>query len=466
MATTSDAAGYIDPPVNVHPAARERQLGLTMAVALVVGNMIGAGIFLLPAVLAPFGPNAIYGWVVTVAGSMFLAAAVALLAARIAGGPFVYVQQAFGSEASFLVMWSYLVSLWLANATLAIAAVSNFSHIVPALGAPIVAPATAIAILWVLTLVNATGARNAGIIQTGTTLLKALPLIAVVLVAAIYLGRGVPPAEETHVAISGGSIASVAALALFSMLGFESATVSCDKVKDPQRNIPIASVLGAAVSGLIYIAATWAVLYLLPAKQAAASPSPFADAALPLVGSVAGSAIALFATISALGSLNGWILCSGEVPLKLARDNAFPAWFGRTTGLGTPIRAQVLAAVAATVLIAMNYSKSMTGIFAFLTLISVVATLLLYTGCSAAALVLLARRRIDGALLGVCATVGLLFSLWTYWGAGLEATLWGAALVATGIPVWIVVRFSRGRSLAGSSRPAEASPGAPPESAA
>jgi APA family basic amino acid/polyamine antiporter len=458
MATNAGA------PINVDPAPTERQLGLTMTIALVVGNIIGSGIFLLPAVLAPFGPNAIYGWVVTIAGSMVLAATFALLSARIEGGPFVYVEKAFGREVSFLVMWSYLVSMWTANATLGIAAVSNFSHIVPALNAPFVAPATSIAIIWVFTLVNATGARNAGLVQTATTLLKALPLIAVVLVVAIYLGRGVPPAHQAEIGISTGSIASVAALAMFSMLGFESATVSCDKVKNPRRNIPIASVTGAAVTGVIYLAATWSVLYLLPAKVAAASPSPFADAVQPLVGSVASSAIALFAVISALGALNGWILCSGEVPLKLARDGAFPLWFGKTTRLGTPIRAQVLAAVAASLLIGMNYSRSLTGIFAFLTLISVIATFVLYTGCTAAALTLVARKRLQGAALALCATVGLLFSVWTYWGAGLAATLWGAALLASGVPILLYMRAKRRTEISGRSSPAPAgSPAALPE---
>lgn len=460
MATNADTApgGIIDPPINLDPPASERQLGLVMAIALVIGNMIGAGIFLLPAVLAPFGPNAIYGWVVTIIGSMFLAATLALLAARIEGGPFVFVEEAFGREISFLTMWSYLVSIWIGNATLGIAAVSNFSHIVPALNAPLVAPITAIAIVWIFTLVNATGARNAGIVQTVTALLKALPLIAVVLVVATYLGRGTPPAEEANVAISTGAIASVAALAMFSMLGLECATVSCDKVKDPHRTIPIASVAGAALTGIIYLAATWSVLYLLPAKAAAASPSPFADAVQPLVGPIASSAIAFFAVISALGALNGWVLCAGEVPLKLARDGAFPAWFGKTTGVGTPVRAQVLAAIAATLLIGMNYSRSLTGLFAFLTLISVIATFVLYTGCTAAALTLIARKRLSGGGLTLCAAVGLIFSIWTYWGAGLEPTLWGAALLASGVPILIYMRAKRGRSSQAQGQQAAALP--------
>ena len=463
MAT--DAAVVIDPAINVEPPASERQLGLAMATALVVGNMIGAGIFLLPAVLAPLGPNAIYGWLVAIAGALFLAGTFAILSAHIEGGPFVYVEEAFGPEIAFIVMWSYLVSIWNTVAVLPIAAVSNLSHIIPALGGPVVAPFAAIGIAWVFLLINAAGARTAGSIQVITSLLKALPLIAVVVVAAIYLGRGEHAAAEVPLPVSSGSIAAAATLALFSMLGFESAAVSADKVKNPRRVLPIASVLGAAIAGIIYLGATWAVLYLLPGKQAAASPSPFADAVSPLVGPVASSVIAAFAAISALGCLNGWILCVGEVPLKLARDGALPAWFAKTSGRGTPIRTQVVGCLVGTVLVGMNYSKSLAGIFTFLTLVSVVSTLVLYTGCAAAALVLVTKRRLGGPVLAICAAVGLLFSLWSYWGAGLEPTLWGTGMLATGIPVWIAVRRTR-RSRGGSIPLAAASPAAPPGSSA
>jgi APA family basic amino acid/polyamine antiporter len=466
MATTSGAADYLDPPINVDPPASERQLGLPMATALVIGNMIGAGIFLVPAVLAPFGPNAMYGWGVAIAGALFLAVTLAILASHIEGGPFVYVEQAFGREIAFVVMWSYLVSVWTAVAILPVAALSNFSHIVPVLGRPIIAPATAVLLVWVMLGVNANGARAAGAVQVLTTVLKALPLIAILLIAGIYFGRGVPAAPQANVPISTGAVAGAAALALFSMLGIESATVSADKVKNPRRTIPIASVLGSALTGVIYVAATAAVFYLLPSSRAASSASPFADAAQPIVGPIAGSAIALFAAISALGCLNGWILIAGEIPLKLARDGAFPAWFGKTTGPGTPVRAQVVGCIVASLLVVSNYSRSLEGLYAFITLISVVSSVVLYFGCSAAALRMMAQRRLGGALLGVCATLGLLFSLWSFWGAGKEPTLWGGALLLTGIPVWLAVRRSRLASRPErSNRTAAASSGAPPESA-
>jgi basic amino acid/polyamine antiporter, APA family len=460
----SATAGVIDPPINLDPPASERQLGLTMATALVIGNMIGAGIFLVPAVLAPFGHNAIYGWVVAIGGALFIAATLGILSAKIEGGPFVYVEEAFGPEIAFVVMWSYLVSVWTAVAILPIAGVSNLSHIAPALGRPIVAPATAILLLWAMLLVNANGARSAGAVQVLTTVLKSIPLIAILVVAAIFLGRGVPVAPQAHVPIAIGSVAGAASLALFSMLGSESAVVSGDKVKNPRRTLPIASIVGAAITGAIYVCATTAVFYLLPSSQAANSASPFADATQPLIGSMAGSAIAFFAAISALGCLNGWILVCGEVPLKLARDGAFPAWFGKTTGRGTPVRAQIVGCIVASLLVVSNYSRTLAGIYAFITLIAVVSTLVLYAGCSAGALVLLARRRLNGALLGLCATVGLLFSLWSFWGAGLEPSLWGGALLLTGIPVWLAVRRSRRLAAAEySSQLAAANPAAPPE---
>ena len=147
-----------------------------------------------------------------------------------------------------------------------------------------------------------------------------------------------------------------------------------------------------------------------------------------------------------------------KLPLALARDGVFPRWFAKTTEIGTPIRAQVVSSLVATLLIASNYSRSMSGLFTFIILVSTVATLVLYAACAGSALVLLARKQIQGAAIGATALLGLVFSLWAFWGAGAEAALWGTALLATGIPVYFLMR-SRG----GSSPAAEASPAAPRE---
>lgn len=444
-------------PVDVVRLAPDRQLGLPMTVALVVGNMIGSGIFLLPAALAPYGQNAFLGWLLTIAGVLCLAGVLTILSANIKGGPFAYVERTLGPAAGFLVMWAYLIGVWTGLPAIAIAGVSYLSHIAPALGRPGVAPLTAIAFQWAFIAVNARSTRSAGAVQLVSSILKVIPLIAVALVAAAALGGGGHGAVQSTQPFAGGAVAGAATLALFSMLGFESATMPADKIRDPNRTVPLATMSGVVLTGLIYIATYAAVLFLLSAERTAASPAPLADAIAPALGAFAGTAVALFAAISALGCVNGWVLVAGEIPLALARDGAFPAWFAKTTRFDTPLRAQIVAGIVATVLVFANYSKSMSGLFAFLALVTTVSSLFLYTAVSVASLVFLARKQIRSAILPLVAVSGLIFSLWAFWGAGKEPSLWGLALLATGIPIYFLMR--RGRS----SLPREAVPAAPAE---
>jgi APA family basic amino acid/polyamine antiporter len=429
--------------------SKERQLGFWKCLALVVGNIVGAGVFLLPASIAPFGANNNWGWPLAIGGSLCLAFVLASLAGRITGGPYAYVREAFGAEAGFLVMWTYWTSIWTANATLGIAAVSYASSLVPALGVAPLPPVLAIGCLWLFTLINIRGAGTAGSVQVLTTVLKLLPLVAVCGVALWALGSGASAAPQAATKVSAGGIASVAALAMFSMLGFECATLPAGKVINEARTIPLSTMAGTLLAGLITLAACTAVLFLLPSLIAAKSPAPFADAIAPALGHSAGSMIALFAMISALGALNGWIFCSGEVPLTMARAGVFPEWFGKTTAVGTPVRAQVFSTVLSSLLIWANYSGSMTDAFTFIVLIATDGTLVLYGACALAAL------KLKQAI--VAAVAGVLFTAFAFWGAGLEAGLWGFGLLLLGLPIWWLNRRSR----AGSSPAAAARPPAP-----
>jgi basic amino acid/polyamine antiporter, APA family len=438
-----------------------RQLGFWMALALVMGNIIGAGVFLLPQSLAPLGMNAIYGWGLTIAGALCIAWVLAHLAGRMEGGPYAYVRAASGDLPAFLVMWAYWISIWTAVPTIAIAAISYLSSIAPVIGQPVVAPVAATAAVWALTFVNMRGARAAGWVQLVTTALKVLPLIAAAVVAAVLIGGGEQSAAMTDVPVSTAAVATAAALSLFAMLGFESATLPAGKIKNPQRVVPLATIAGTTAVGILYLAAFAAILFLLPSDVIANSPAPFADAIVPALGAGAGTAVAVFATISALGAVNGWILLSGEVPLTLARDRVFPRWFGVTAGADTPVRAQLLSSVLATLLIASNYTRTLADLFTFMLLITTIANLVLYLGCTLAAIRLTMRRRLTGTVLVMTAVAGLAFAIFAFWGAGGEATLWGMGLLATGFPVYWLMRWK------GGSTPAEeAPPAAPPGSSA
>ena len=450
--------------MNRETQAPERQIGFWIALALVVGNMIGSGIFLLPANLAPLGMNAVYGWLLTIGGALCLAGIFAALARAMpdATGPYDYVRGPLGEPPAFFVMWSYWISLWVTNAAISIAAVSYLSSLAPAaFEAPGAAALAAIGFVVLFAAVACTGARTSGGVQIVTSILKVLPLVAAVVIALMVIGRGDQPAQFAQAPVSVAGVSAAAALTLWAMLGFECAAVPAARVRDPKRNIPRATLLGTFLVGMIYLAASSAVFLLLPADIAASSSAPFADLVEHFWGPAAGTIVVFFAAISCLGALNGWVLMQGEVPLALARRGVFPEWFVKVNKRGMPVRAQIVGTALAAALIAANYTRGLTELFGFMILLATVAGLVLYVAAGVALLSLLNRQRMGGAIVTAITVLGLIYGLWTFYGAGIEATAWGAVLLTTGIPVYFLMR-----SRAGSSPVEELNPAAPPGSSA
>jgi APA family basic amino acid/polyamine antiporter len=441
-----------------------RQLGFSVALALVVGNMIGSGIFLLPANLAPYGINSIIAWVITIAGSICLAGVFAMLAKALpqAAGPYDYVLTALGEPPAFFVMWSYWIATWVTNAAISIAAVSYLSSLAPAAFASTgVAALTSIGFVILFTVVVLSGARSAGHVQVITSMLKVLPLIAAVIIALMVFGGGGQSAEQAPVPVNLNGIAGAAALTLWAMLGFECAAIPAQRVRDPERNIPRATIIGTLLVGLIYFTAFVAIFLLLPGDVLAKSSAPFADLATRYWGAGAGTLVVVFAVISCLGALNGWILIVGDIPLALAERGVFPRLFGTLNKRGMPVAALILGAVLSCGLIAANFTRGLTELYGFMALLATAATLVLYLVAAAAALRLTQVGTLKRGLMTGVTVVGAIYGLWALYGAGLEANIWGAVLLATGIPVYLLMR-----SKAGSSRAAEANPAAPPKSAA
>lgn len=423
-----------------------RRLGLVMCTALVIGNMIGSGIFLLPATLAPYGWNSIFGWILTIAGGLLLATVFATLSRNFprAGGPYAFTREAFGPLAGFLVGWSYWVSIWVGNAAITIGAVSYLSVFFPELNTtPGLHAAVTIAVIWLLTAVNCRGVFLAGSVQLVTTILKLLPLIAVIALGALVIagdgGASIAPFEAEKIGLV--PITAAATLTLWGLLGLESATVPAEKVKDAQRTIPRATMIGMIVTGAIYLFASSVVSLLQPLDEVAASSAPFADFVAAHWGDNAGKWLALFAAISGFGALNGWILLQGEVPYAMAKDGVFPSWFAVVSARGTPVRGYVVSSILLTFVVATNYSKSMTQLFTFLILVSTTSSLVMYLACSLAALKLHMKRTLSpSAAFFAIAAVAAIYSVWTIYGAGFEAAGWGGVLLLAGLPVYFMIR--------------------------
>jgi len=427
--------------------APPRQIGFWTCLALVIGNTIGTGIFLLPATMAPFGWNALYGWLITIGGSLCLAYVFASLARTMAdaGGPYDFIAAALGPMPAFFVIWSYWISLWVSVAAIAIGAVSYLSPFAPALLAkPAVGPVVAMALVVLMTAIAIRGVRASGTVQIATTVLKIAPLLAVIATLLIVWGGQTNTVATTaNVAplpVTGSSIAGAAALALWAMLGFEAGTVPAGRIVDPQRTIALATIIGTLFVGFVYVLTTIAVFLLLPSRLAGSSTAPLADMIGHIWGGGAGQLIAAFAAVSAIGALNGWVFLQAEVPLVLSERGVFPRIFSKVNDAQMPVYGHLIGCTLSVVLIAMNLSSGLIGIYSFIVLIATVATLVLYLFGAIALLALIRRGRATAGLAAAAAVLGIGFAVWALYGAGPEATGWGAVLLATGIPVYFLMR--------------------------
>jgi APA family basic amino acid/polyamine antiporter len=229
---------------------------------------------------------------------------------------------------------------------------------------------------------------------------------------------------------------------MWALLGFESATVPADKVRDPARTIPRATLVGTAVAAIVCAVACTVVVFLVPAEQLAASTAPFADAARPFWGERAAVFVGLAAAVSTFGCLNGWILLQGELPRVLARAGAFPRVFARESARATPVVALAFTSLLVTLLILANARRGLVGVFTFMILLSTCANLVAYLACGLAVLALLRQGRMGPARRGapwlaLAGVLGSAYCLWAMAGAGREALQWGAVLLAAGLPVYL-----------------------------
>jgi APA family basic amino acid/polyamine antiporter len=424
-----------------------------MCTALVIGNTIGIGIFMMPAALAPYGLNSLIGWLITVLGCVAVAWVFAGLARLFPqdDGPYAYTQRAFGGPTAFMVLWCYWVSIWVTNATIATGVVGYLTALFPVLGTnPLLPPITALCLVWTFVLVNLLGVRTVGWMQILTMILKLVPMGAVI-VLGLWQFFTDPSAYTRHLPatpIEFGSIAGASTLALFAMLGIECATIPAGRVRNPERTIPRATIVGTLLTAFIYISVFVVPLLLIPQDELAKSNAPFADLLARFIGSGYGQILAMFVVISGLGALNGWTLMAGELTQTFARHGTLPQGLAAVNAHAAPTRALLLTGAAASFMLLMNYTESMAKGFAFLSVVVTAANLPLYLFCALAIIVLWRRGEIrrpgrSAVVLLFAAALATAFSIWLFIGVGIRSLLWAVALALVGVPVYWWMRRSR-----------------------
>ncbi|HET7708083.1 MAG TPA: amino acid permease [Sphingomicrobium sp.] len=437
--------------------AKPQMIGLWMTTALVVGTIIGSGIFMLPVVLAPLGLNALIAWIVSGIGVTCIAFGLGRLSSLGGGGIQANVEGEFGPTAGFLVAWSFWASNATAQGAVAVAAASAMSFVSPALVRPDNIVIVAIGWLVVLTALNALGVRAAGGFSVVTVLIKLLPLLAVVW---IFGERGIAGGPFEPLApspVNFSNLAAATALTFFALTGFEAATTPVGKVRDAERTLPLALVGGVTFTVLLYLAAGAAIQMMLPASVAADSPAPFADALTSRFGSGAATFAALTIAVAAVGCLNGLILATGELGYSMALRGDMPKAMGWTRGVNTPVMSQIVGSTISALVLLANSSKATASLYTFVILLGTASVVIVYLAAT-----LGAWRHSPRHGHKVILAIALLFIAFATYGMGMEPVLWSLVLLAIGIAIRAVMHRLNSRA----ATPAAAAPAAPPESSA
>jgi APA family basic amino acid/polyamine antiporter len=427
-----------------------KKIGLWTSTSLVIGNMIGAGVFLMPSALASYGGISLIGWVFSAGGALFLALLYGKLSKKMPtgdGGPYAYTRKGFGDFPGFLVAWGYQVSTLATNATIAVSFVGAMSLFIPILGtSAIAAVLTALSSVWLLTWINTLGVRAGGKVQLVTTILKLAPLFLIAFGGLFFIKLEYFTPFNLSGVSSFQAITATAAMTLFAFLGIESATIPSGAVENPEKTIPRATLIGTLITTVVYVLGTFSVLGTVSPLELQTSVTPFADAAAVMFGENSKYWVGAGVAISAFGALNGWILIQGQIPFAIAKDKLFPSIFARQNKKGAPAMGIIISSVFVSLLVGMNYTKGLVEQFEFLVLLTTTTILVPYLFSAGSLIILYAEEKllntkgwINTIFIGMGA---FLFSLWAIAGTGQESVFWGFLLLLASIPlyIWMVIK--------------------------
>ena len=430
--------------------SKPQKIGLITSTSYVIGSMIGAGIFLLPALLAPYGSISFLGWIFSAIGALILARIFGNFSKIIvnkSGGPYAYSKAGFGDFIGFLVAWGYWISIWVSNAAFAITIVGALSFFFPILDiSPIYRVLLALSIIWIFTWINTRGIKESGKVQVVTTALKLLPLFFVIIAGLFLFDINNFPSfnltNESNFAI----FPVVAAATLYAFLGLETASIPAANVKNPEKTIPRATLIGTIIVALVYILSTFVLFGVLPMDVLAASPSPFADAAILIGGDFGGYFVAAGIAISALGCMNGWIQFSGQVPMAASQDNLFPKIFKKLNKKGSPAMGIVIGSLLTSAILLMNLSDGLVEQFQFIANIVVFSNLIPYLFVAAAYILVIIEKKIHINSWFKTITLGMLgiaYSLWAIYGSGNDTVFYGFLLLMCGVPMYAIMKWNQ-----------------------
>ena len=426
----------------------KRVMGFWRCWGLVIGIVIGNGVFMLPAVLAPYGTLSLAAWIIAGVGTIFIALVLGMLAKRhsMQGGIYGFTRETQGDLAGFLIAWGYWISILAAVAAGAVAVTGYLSFFVPTISSnPMLSAIIAIAFIWLVTAINITGIKAACTFQLVTSLLKLIPLF-IISVGALFLGDPSNAVVDSTLANAKDQtstlflISEMVMITMWAYIGIEAVTLPSDNIICPEKNIPRALIIGTLTVTVIYISLSYGVMTLIPLADLAKSTAPIADAASIILGPWGAGFIAIAALISIISSINANTLIVGIMPAALAKDKLLPEFFSVKNKVGIPIKTVILSGFLSSILVAMSFSEGLLSAFKTLMMLSTLTVLLPYATSSLAEIImqkreLTATTKINGVSFSI-ALIALLFSIFAIIGSGLMIALQGLILFAAGLPFY------------------------------
>jgi APA family basic amino acid/polyamine antiporter len=421
--------------------SEHRSLGFWRTWGIVVGGAIGSAVFIMPAVLAPYGDLGTISLAAATAGAMSVALTMGYMARRVtsSGGPYAYSHAAFGRLPGFLTAWAFWVSCWVSVPAVALGFAAYAGRFVPALASPRASGATALIAVWTTVAINCAGVRESGIVSLVTSVLKLLPIVAISLLGIALLPLEWPAAPATE----GAPVmimASAFALAFWNFIGIEAGAVAGDHVVSPSRTIPRALIAGTATVGGVYLLINIVSLNALAPDVLAASSAPLADVARQFLGEAGALLITAGALVSTAGCLNVSVLETGQIAAAASRDGLFPKAFTRRSSNGSPAWSYVLTGLLGSTLLIFSLSDTLVGAWTFIALMATLAMIVPYAAAALASIAFQRRERKVTVREMSAAVVCLVTCGWIAASSGWEVIGWTAVLLLTGLPVYALMR--------------------------
>lgn len=414
-------------------ATAERKVGVVPATLMVAGNIMGSGVFMLPANLAATGGIAIFGWLVTITGAVALSLVYAKFSSfdDSAGGSYAYAKKAFGDFVGYQTNALYWLASWVGNIALVVVGVGYLSYFFPHLKDPLAAAFANLALLWLFTFLNILGPDLVTRVQSWTTSLALIPILGVAVFGWFWFsGHTYMAAWNVSGKSAVGAVAGTLNVTLWSFIGLETAAVAAGVVENPKRNVPIATVGGVLLAAVAYVLSNTAIMGMIPNADLAKSSSPFADAVKLAIGDFGGALVSFCAAAGCIGSLGGWTLVVGQTAKAAADDRLFPPIFGRTNQRGVPAAGLIIVAVMMSAIVLLTISPDANKQFGVISSISVIMTLVPYLYTAAALRMLgvphFGRQRPAWI---ACILVATLYSAWAIVGSDAKQVLWSFVVV-------------------------------------